>query len=46
MMISLGGGERTRKEYEIILEASGLEILQIHPYDAKMQSVIIAKQKQ
>ena len=45
MMISLGGGERTRKEFEMILESSGLLIVEVHRYDAKMQSVIIAERK-
>ena len=42
MMISLGGIERTRKEYENLLDQAGLRITNVHQYDAKMQSVIFA----
>ncbi|KAJ4350204.1 uncharacterized protein N0V89_008825 [Didymosphaeria variabile] len=45
MMASLGGVERTKKEFEMLLEAAGLQILEVHRYDAKMQSVIIAAPK-
>lgn len=45
MMASLGGTERTRKQFEQILTASGLRIVEIHKYDAKMQSVIVAVPK-
>ncbi|KAK7191492.1 hypothetical protein DPSP01_011009 [Paraphaeosphaeria sporulosa] len=45
MMASLGGVERTKKEFETLLDASDLRTLEIHRYDAKMQSVIIAAPK-
>ncbi|KAJ4305456.1 hypothetical protein N0V90_000987 [Kalmusia sp. IMI 367209] len=45
MMASLGGIERTRNEFEAIVDASGLQILEVHKYDSKMQSVIIAAPK-
>lgn len=41
-MASLGGAERTKKEFETLLDAAGLRIVDVHRYDAKMQSVIIA----
>jgi demethylsterigmatocystin 6-O-methyltransferase len=40
MMSSLGGIERTRKEYETLLNGVGLKVLEVKRYDAKMQSVI------
>jgi demethylsterigmatocystin 6-O-methyltransferase len=45
MMASLGGFERTRKEFETLLDTAGLRVLEVHRYDAKMQSVIIAALK-
>lgn len=45
MMAALGGIERTRKEYEMLLDGAGLEVLDVKRYDAKMQSVIIAGPK-
>ncbi|KAF2267964.1 S-adenosyl-L-methionine-dependent methyltransferase [Lojkania enalia] len=45
MMASLGGFERTRGEYESLLDQAGLRIVDIHRYDAKMQSVILAATK-
>lgn len=46
MMAALGGVERTKAEYEGLLDSAGLKILDIHQYDGKkMQSVIIAALK-
>ncbi|KAF2795939.1 methyltransferase B [Melanomma pulvis-pyrius CBS 109.77] len=45
MMASLGGIERTRKEYESLLEKVGLRIVDLKTYDAKMQAVILAALK-
>lgn len=45
MMSSLGGIERTRKEYETLLEKVGLRIVDMKTYDAKMQAVILAALK-
>lgn len=42
MMASLGGVERTKTEYENLLNAAGLRMTEIHKYDPKMQSVILA----
>lgn len=46
MMASLGGVERTEKEFGALLDAAGLEMLEVRSYDAKMQSVIMAAPKQ
>ena len=46
MMASLGGVERTQKEFGTLLDAAGLQVLEVHRYDAKPQSVIIAALKQ
>jgi demethylsterigmatocystin 6-O-methyltransferase len=45
MMYSLGGAERTKTEWENLLNEAGLKILQIHKYDPKMQAVIVAVPK-
>ncbi|ORY14346.1 S-adenosyl-L-methionine-dependent methyltransferase [Clohesyomyces aquaticus] len=42
MMASLGGMERSKAEWEKLMDEAGLEILNIHRYDPKMQSVIVA----
>ncbi|KAF2473185.1 S-adenosyl-L-methionine-dependent methyltransferase [Lindgomyces ingoldianus] len=42
MMASLGGMERTKAEWEILMDQAGLKILEIHKYDPKMQSIIVA----
>jgi len=46
MMAALGGVERTRCEFNDLLEAAGLEVLDVHIYDAKLQGVIVAALKQ
>jgi demethylsterigmatocystin 6-O-methyltransferase len=45
MMSSLGGAERTKKEWESLTDRAGLKIVDIHKYDSKMQSVIVAVPK-
>jgi demethylsterigmatocystin 6-O-methyltransferase len=45
MMSSLGGIERTKMEWESLMGQAGLKILDIHTYDPKMQSVIVAVPK-
>jgi demethylsterigmatocystin 6-O-methyltransferase len=45
MMASLGGIERTKAEYEKLLGAAGLKIVDIKKYDPKMQSIIVAAPK-
>ncbi|KAF2111730.1 methyltransferase B [Lophiotrema nucula] len=45
MMGSLGGVERTKSEYEAILDRAGLKLVGIHKYDPKLQSVILAVPK-
>ncbi|KAF2712665.1 methyltransferase B [Pleomassaria siparia CBS 279.74] len=45
MMSCLGGIERTRAEYEALLDQAGLKMMDVKQYDAKMQSVIIAALK-
>lgn len=45
MMASLGGVERTRGEWENLLDQAGLRTLDVHRYDVKMQSVILAVPK-
>ncbi|KAF2445020.1 S-adenosyl-L-methionine-dependent methyltransferase [Karstenula rhodostoma CBS 690.94] len=45
MMSSLGGVERTKLEFETLLDTAGLRIIEVHRYDARMQSVIIAAPK-
>jgi demethylsterigmatocystin 6-O-methyltransferase len=45
MMAAFGGIERTKAEYEKLLDDAGLKIVEIHKYDMKMQSVIIAVPK-
>lgn len=42
MMASHGGGERTMKEYGQLLDQSGLKIEQVHQYDSRMTSIIVA----
>jgi demethylsterigmatocystin 6-O-methyltransferase len=43
MMSCLGGMERTKAEYAELLDKAGLVIDQIHKYDHKDMSVIVAK---
>ncbi|KAF2871951.1 methyltransferase B [Massariosphaeria phaeospora] len=45
MMMTLGGMERTRDEYESLLDQAGLKIVDVHRYDAKMQGVVLAVPK-
>ncbi|KAF2016221.1 S-adenosyl-L-methionine-dependent methyltransferase [Aaosphaeria arxii CBS 175.79] len=45
MMACLGGGERTRSEFEGLLERAGLKITEVVRYDSKMLSVVIASLK-
>jgi demethylsterigmatocystin 6-O-methyltransferase len=45
MMASFGGIERTKMEWESLMDQAGLKILDIHTYDPKMQSVIVAVPK-
>ena len=45
MMASFGAVERTKMEWESLLDQAGLKILDIHKYDPKMQSVIVAVPK-
>ncbi|KAH7138903.1 S-adenosyl-L-methionine-dependent methyltransferase [Dendryphion nanum] len=42
MMSTLGAKERTRSEFESILEEAGLRVIDIHQYDPKTTSVILA----
>ncbi|GLI81825.1 hypothetical protein PoHVEF18_010216 [Penicillium ochrochloron] len=45
MTAALAGAERTLTEWHNLLDAAGLKILNIFPYDLNMQSVIIAVPK-
>ncbi|KAF2678438.1 S-adenosyl-L-methionine-dependent methyltransferase [Lentithecium fluviatile CBS 122367] len=45
MMGALGGVERTKAEYESLLDAAGLKLIDMHKYDAKLQSVMLAALK-
>ena len=45
MMGSLGGIERTRAEFENVLDRAGLKIVDVHRYDEKLASVILAVPK-
>lgn len=45
MMTVMGGIERTRTEYERLLDQAGLKIVDVQKYDPKMQSVILAVPK-
>ncbi|GAB1206283.1 hypothetical protein APSETT445_004968 [Aspergillus pseudonomiae] len=45
MMNSLGGVERTRAEWDNLLEQAGLEIIQSKAYDSKDQSILVAVPK-
>ena len=45
MMISMGGTERTRREYEGLLDRAGLRLTHVHQYDATMLSAIFAVPK-
>lgn len=46
MMASFGAVERTKTEWESLIDQAGLKIVEIHQYDAhKMQAVIIAVPK-
>ncbi|KAF2661192.1 methyltransferase B [Lophiostoma macrostomum CBS 122681] len=42
MMSCLGGVERTKAEFEKVVDDAGLKIIDVQRYDAKMQSVILA----
>lgn len=42
MMCAFGGVERSEAEWKKLLDQAGLKILDIHKYDPKMQSVILA----
>ncbi|KAF2178899.1 S-adenosyl-L-methionine-dependent methyltransferase [Zopfia rhizophila CBS 207.26] len=42
MISSLGGIERTRTEWENLMDRAGLKIVEVHKYDYKMQSAILA----
>lgn len=41
MMSLFGAVERTRSEWESLIDKGGLRILEIHRYDSKMQSAVI-----
>jgi demethylsterigmatocystin 6-O-methyltransferase len=45
MMSVFGGIERTKAEFEKVLERAGLKVADVHRYDPKMQSVILAVPK-
>lgn len=45
MMNNLAGVERTRAEWESLMEQAGLKIVEVHQYDPKMQSVIVTVPK-
>lgn len=45
MMASLGGMERSKSEWEKLIDEAGFKILEIHRYDPKMQSVIVVVPK-
>ena len=45
MMNSLAGAERTRAEWESLLDQAGLRIVEVHQYDPKMQCVIVTVPK-
>lgn len=45
MMGSLGGVERTKSEFETILNCAGLKLFDIHKYDPKLRTVILAVPK-
>lgn len=45
MMAVLGAKERTRSEFGAILDAAGLKIVDVHQYDVKTTSVILAVPK-
>lgn len=45
MMSALGGVERTKAEFEKLLAGAGLRMVDIHKYDPKLQSVILAVPK-
>ena len=45
MMGALGGVERTKSEYGAILNRAGLKPVDVHKYDPKMRSVILAVPK-
>jgi demethylsterigmatocystin 6-O-methyltransferase len=45
MMASLGGLERTKVEYEDLLDRAGLKVVQIHEYDPERLSIIVALPK-
>ena len=46
MMASFGAVERTKTEWESLIDQAGLKIVEIHQYDAhKMQAVIVAVPK-
>ncbi|KAK3686896.1 hypothetical protein LTR37_019338 [Vermiconidia calcicola] len=44
-MMMLTGKEKTAKQFEMILDAAGLELVQIHPYAFGSQSIVEAKLK-
>lgn len=45
MMNNLAGVERTRAEWESLMDQAGLKIVEVHQYDFKMQSVIVTVPK-
>ncbi|KAE8131378.1 Demethylsterigmatocystin 6-O-methyltransferase [Aspergillus pseudotamarii] len=45
MMNSLGGVERTRAEWDDLMEQAGLEIIQSKVYDTKEQAILVAVPK-
>jgi demethylsterigmatocystin 6-O-methyltransferase len=45
MMACLGGVERTKAEFEKLLDEAGLKVIDIQRYDPKMQSVVLAVPK-
>ncbi len=45
MMNNLGALERTRPEWDALLDQAGLKVIDVHQYDPKMQSVLITVPK-
>ena len=45
MMNNLGALERTRVEWDALLDQAGLKVIDVHQYDPKMQSVLITVPK-
>jgi hypothetical protein len=45
VMLSIGGKERTKEEFDALLDAAGLELVKIWPFAVGAQTVIEARLK-